>query len=380
MSNYLLNPKNCYELEGVIVETPKGETIILIPSLEPDERLLTYVQQLRHHGLRNIIIVDDGSGEKYQPIFRELGKNGCMLLRHTENKGKGSALKTGFRYIKRQFDEIACVITADSDGQHAAEDVYRLAEEAKRRPGALLLGVRNFSEGGIPPKSLLGNRITSFIFAMLYGKRLSDTQTGLRAFGPQLLAFMQDVRGSRFEYELQMLISCIRWGIPIHTLPIQVIYENGNAGTHFKAIRDSARVMSVLFSNFMQFIFSSIAGAVVDLGIAWLLIDLLRPMLGQQDYLRILLATVIARIISIMVNYLLNKHFVFRQEDSRGSLWRYLTLCALVILLSSTGVYLIHTIFFISEKIAKLICDALLFLLSFQMQRRWVFAARRQRL
>lgn len=364
----------------MIMEEKKGETIILIPSLEPDERLLSYVQKLREYGLMNIVIVDDGSGEEYQSIFRELSENGCVLLRHTENQGKGAALKTGFQYIEQQFDEISSVVTADSDGQHAAEDVYRLANEARRHPDALVLGVRNFSEGGIPPKSLLGNRITSIFFAMLYGKRLSDTQTGLRAFGPQLLAFMQGIHGSRFEYELQMLISCIRSGIPIHTLPIQVIYENGNAGTHFKAIQDSARVMGVLFSNFVRFISSSIASAIVDIGIAWFLIDFLRPMLGQHDFVRILLATVIARIISIMVNYLLNRHFVFHKENSQGSLWRYLTLCAFVILLSSTGVYLIHTIFFISEKIAKIVCDALLFLLSFQMQRRWVFAARRQRL
>ena len=361
------------------MERKNGETIILIPSLEPDERLLTYVQQLRDYGLIHIVIVDDGSGEAYQWIFGQLRESGCVLLRHTENQGKGAALKTGFQYIEQQFDEVACVVTADSDGQHAAEDVYRLAEEAKCHPDALVLGVRNFSEGGIPPKSLLGNRVTSFIFAMLYGKKLSDTQTGLRAFGPPLLAFMQNIRGTRFEYELQMLISCIQSGIPIHTLPIQVIYENSNAGTHFKAIQDSARVMRVLFSNFVRFISSSIASSVVDLGIAWLLIDLLRPMLGEQDYIRILLATVIARVISIMVNYLLNKHFVFRKEDSQGSLWRYLTLCVIVILLSSTGVYLFHTMIFMSEKIAKLVCDAVLFLLSFQAQRRWVFAARRQR-
>ncbi|HWL12263.1 MAG TPA: glycosyltransferase, partial [Ureibacillus sp.] len=310
-----------------------GETIILIPSLEPDERLLSYVQQLKDYGLMNIIIVDDGSGEDYQSIFGELNENGCVLLRHTENLGKGAALKTGFQYIEQQFDKVSCVVMADSDGQHAAEDVYRLAEEAQRYPDALILGVRNFSEGGIPPKSLLGNRITSLLFAVLYGNQLSDTQTGLRAFGPKLISFMQGVRGSRFEYELQMLISCIQSGIPIHTLPIRVIYENGNTGTHFRAIRDSIRVMSVLFSNFVRFISSSFASAVVDLGIAWVLIDFLRPMLGQQDYVRILLATVIARGISIMVNFLLNKHFVFRKGDSQGNLWRYLTLCAFVILL-----------------------------------------------
>jgi len=359
------------------MEKNQDKTIILIPSLEPDERLLSYVRQLHSYGLTHIIVVDDGSGEEYQSIFGELKGNGCVLLSHEENRGKGAALKTGFQYIEQNFDTVSCVVTADSDGQHAAQDVYLLAEEAKRHPDALILGVRDFSGGGVPPKSLLGNRITSFIFALLYGKKLSDTQTGLRAFGSRLLAFMQSIRGSRFEYELQMLISCIQFGIPIHTLPIQVIYENGNAGTHFKAVRDSARVMRVLFSNFVKFISSSLTSAVVDLGIAWLLLDLLRPILNEQDFLRILTATVTARMISIMVNYLLNKHYVFRKKDSGGSLWRYLTLCVLVILLSSTGVYLFHTVFSIGEKTAKLICDALLFLLSYQLQRRWVFAVRR---
>lgn len=82
-----------------------------------------------------IVIVDDGSDEAYQSIFEELHENGCVLLRH------------------------------------AAEDVYRLAVEARRHPDALVLGVRNSSEGGIPPKSLLGNRMTSFIFAMLYRRK-----------------------------------------------------------------------------------------------------------------------------------------------------------------------------------------------------------------
>ncbi|WP_184180563.1 GtrA family protein [Paenibacillus sp. JGP012] len=364
----------------MIIAEEKDETIIFIPSLEPDDRLLSYVRQLQKYGFTKLVIVDDGSGENYKHIFENLEHIGCSLLYHEENLGKGEALKTGFRYIAQHYGDAHYVVTADSDGQHAAEDVYRIAQEAKRRPNDLLLGVRDFSAGDIPPKSLFGNRMTSFIFALLYGKKLSDTQTGLRAFGTGLLSFMLDVHGKRFEYELQMLISCIQSGIAIHTVPIQVIYENGNAGTHFKAIQDSARVMGVLFSNFFRFISSSVASSVVDLGIAWFLIDSLRPMMGDQHYLRILLATVIARVISIVVNYVLNRHFVFRKEDSRGSLWRYLTLCGLIIILSSTGVYLFHTLFQVDEKAAKFFCDALLFLLSFQLQRRWVFAARRKQL
>lgn len=360
-----------------ISTNPFDNTVILVPSLEPDKTLTHYVQQLQGYGFRYIVIVDDGSGAEFQSIFTELAHQGCIVLQHNNNLGKGAALKTGFRYIEQNLQNAACIVTADSDGQHAAEDVYRLAAEAIRQPEALMLGVRDFTRDGIPPKSLLGNRVASSLFALLYGKRLSDTQTGLRAFGPQLLPFFQKISGSRFEYELQMLISCIHAGIAISTLPIQVIYENGNTGTHFRAIQDSLRVIRVLFTGFLQFIVSSLGSSVIDLGIAWLLMDALRPVLGDQAFLRIWIATVTARVISIGVNYWLNKHFVFQKKSSRGSLWRYLTLCALIIMLSSGGVYLAHTLFLLDEKLAKLICDAILFLLSYQVQQRWVFAPRR---
>lgn len=385
MSNFISIFSRCVELKytklvGTIMANIIHKTVILIPSLEPDEKLPHYVQQLQGYGFGHIVIVDDGSGEKFQPLFAELSHQGCIVLQHTKNLGKGAALKTGFRYIEQQFQDAACIVTADSDGQHAAEDVYRLAMEAALQPEALILGIRDFSKGGIPPKSLVGNRVASSMFALLYGKKLSDTQTGLRAFGPGWLPFFQDIRGSRFEYELQMLISCIHAGVTISTLPIQVIYEQGNTGTHFRAVQDSLRVMKVLFTGFLQFILSSLGSSIVDLGIAWLLMDALRPMLEEQAFLRIWIATVTARVISIGVNYWLNKHFVFRKKGGRGSLWRYLSLCALVIMLSSGGVYMIHTIFLLNEKIAKLICDAMLFLLSYQVQQRWVFAARGHRL
>lgn len=350
------------------------KVIILIPSLEPDKKLLSYVNELIERGLKDIIIVDDGSSEEYQFIFRKLVLNGCIVLHHSENRGKGCALKTGFNYIQKNYDQFASVVTVDSDGQHAVEDVVRIGEFSKNRPHLLTLGVRDFTMSDIPIKSLLGNRIASFIFSVLYGKRLCDTQTGLRAFGMTLLGFMLAVRGNRFEYEIQMLIACVQAGIPMQMIPIQVIYENANDGTHFKPFRDSIRIIGTLFFGFIRFLASSFASAIVDFGIAWFLFDYLQPFL-HIEYLRILVATAIARVISIGVNYMLNRKFVFQEKEAGGqSLIRYLLLCALIILFSTTGVYGLHRSFSVEEKIGKVICDTLLFLLSYRVQQRWVFA------
>lgn len=353
------------------------ETVILIPSLEPNEGLLIYVEKLQKLGFKNIVIVNDGSSDKYQSIFSKLRESGSLVLQHTKNKGKGAALKTGFHYIEQHLKKVSYIITVDSDGQHAAKDVYQIAINAKKHSGVLVLGTRDFSKEEIPIKSLFGNRLSSAIFTMLYGIKISDTQTGLRAFDAELLSFMQDIHGRRFEYELQMLISCIQSNIPIRTFPIQVIYENNNKGTHFKAIKDSIRVMKVLFSSFFRFTSTSIISAIVDLGIAWFLLDLLRPVLIGQNFFRIIISTVTARTVSIIINYYLNRNFVFHANNNWKSLWRYLSLSIFIVLSSGTGVYFIHTVTPISDKVAKLICDALLFILSYYLQQKWVFKERR---
>lgn len=351
----------------------KGKAIILFPTLEPDERLSPYIANLKNSGFTEFIIVDDGSGDSYRPIFQNLSDDGCVVLHHEENLGKGQALKTGFAYIQENYHQFSCVVMVDSDGQHAVEDVIKVVELSKKNPQALTLGVRDFTQPGIPKKSLIGNRFSSFIFYILHGKQLTDTQTGLRAFGMPLLAFMSTIKGNRFEYEMQMLIDCVQNDIPLQTTPIQVIYENDNEGTHFRPIRDSVKVIKTMFSRFIRFLTSSFVSSIVDIGIAWILLDLLALFL-EKRYLRILIATTIARIISIGFNYVVNKKLVFQNKfPSQQSLTRYLFLAIFLILLSSTGVYGLYKTFGINEKIGKLITDVLLFFLSYQIQQMWVF-------
>jgi len=351
------------------------QAIVLIPSLEPDRRLPVYVKELREYGLSRIVIVDDGSGNEYQDIFKELEEFGCTLLRHSVNRGKGLALKTGYEYIRRNMPGYTCIVTADSDGQHAPEDVYKLANAAEGHPDTLILGVRDFKKAGLPVKSFIGNRVSSAIFAALYGRYLPDTQSGLRAFGPKLAGRMLSIKGERFEYETQVLITFIRSGIPVFTIPIQTIYEDENRGTHFNAVRDSLKIMGILGADFMKFLSSSVACSFIDIGIAWVLLDWLKPYMQGKDLLRIMIATAFARSVSIAVNYILNKNMVFKNKDAAGySLIRYLGLCLFNILLSAAGVYILHVNLGFNEKMAKILCDVCLFFLGYQIQQRWVFS------
>lgn len=354
-------------------EAKEDKVIILIPTLEPDLSILSYVNKIRKFNISDIVIVNDGSSTTFDPIFKELALNGNIVLNHSKNLGKGNALKTGFNFISENYKHFDCIVMVDSDGQHDVEDVIRVSEIARRLPHSLTLGVRDFNEAQTPFKSLMGNRFASFIFSALYGKTLADTQTGLRAFGMPLTNFISNIKGERFEYEIQMLIECIKFDIPIETTPIKVIYNNDNEGSHYRPIADSIKILKALSSDFMRFFTSSFLSACVDLGIAWFLMDFLQKF-NLSIFSRIFIATTIARAISTIFNYLINLNFVFKTKQiSNKSFIRYLILAILVVILSSIGVYGLYTIFGLSEKLAKIITDTMLFILSYRVQQKWVF-------
>lgn len=177
------------------------------------------------------------------------------------------------------------------------------------------------------------------------------------------------MQGSRYEYETEVLTFCMREHVPLRTLPITTVYENQNKGSHFHPLRDSARIMAVMLRDLGRFLLSSLSSAVVDVLLAWFLMDALRPLLPGENFARIAAATVGARLVSMLVNYTLNRKLVFRrQKQSRTSFVRYL-------LLSSGFVYLTARYFLWNKKVAKLVGDCLLFLLGYQIQRAWVFAS-----
>ena len=144
---------------------------LLIPSYEPEERLVGYVDDLASRGLCRIVVVDDGSGESYRGIFDRLGeKPFCTVLHHDVNKGKGAALKTGYAYIHGQMPDVAGVVTADADGQHSPDDCARMAAALVEDGDSVFIGSRDFSFGKVPFRSWIGNRWSSFTFALVLGR------------------------------------------------------------------------------------------------------------------------------------------------------------------------------------------------------------------
>ena len=360
------------------------ECCVLIPSLSPDEKLPTYVKELLAADFGLILVVDDGSAPEYQPIFTEIaGWDRCAVTHHEVNKGKGAALRTGFAYIKEQT-ALRGVITADSDGQHTVPDTLKLAAELGKKE-EVLLGSRDFSRNNpnVPPKSRFGNRMTSGVFRVLYGKWLPDTQTGLRAFDRSLIDFMLSVSGDRFEYEMNMLIQCSAKKIPMRPIPIETIYHEENKGTHFHPIRDSWRIYKLLLGSFFRYSAASILSFLVDYAVLsllmfWVFSDSAYSythILGIQFSFRALVAAPIARLCSAPVNFLLNRNYVFRVGGDRGAVGRYIVLavCALAV---TTVVFAfldqyVSTAFL--HILLKIVIDVAMYVINYRIQKAWVF-------
>lgn len=351
--------------------------VILIPSLEPDDRLPAYLRQLRERGFERMVVVDDGSSGKTQPLFDQMAQmDGVTVLHHDVNHGKGVALKTGYAWIRDNLPDITGVITADADGQHTVEDCWRLAEALAGGKRALYLGSRDFTLPIVPARSRKGNKITSAVFWALYGQYLPDTQTGLRAFRQEELPFMIDVSGERYEYEMNVLIACARASIPMIPLTIETVYENDNAGSHFHPVRDSIRIYKVILGNFIKFMGASIASFLIDQGVFALMEFVVLSRVGWAAASIQGLSTLVARLVSAPCNFLMNRSFVFRfRQNTAVTALKYAALAISLLVLSWLGVALLGVLGMprFLDNLSKLIIDTLLYFLSYRVQNKWIF-------
>jgi hypothetical protein len=218
--------------------------------------------------------------------------------------GKGAALKTGFRYAAYTYPDCIGYVTADADGQHTVEDILRVAEFLKKHPEKLILGKREFSHGNVPARSAWGNRITSFIYLLNTGRRCEDTQTGLRGIPSIYVDLCLSIAGDKYEYEMNMLLEMGRKEIPFKYVPIETIYIDGNASSHFHPVRDSVRI----YLNIFKYSLSSLLSAIADI----LLFTLLVSIFFGKTTVGVLEATVIARVISGCVNFSFNKKWYLK--------------------------------------------------------------------
>jgi putative flippase GtrA len=238
-------------------------------------------------------------------------------------------------------------------------------EEGVSKPHHLIMGCRDFSGDKIPLRSRFGNQATRLVMLIGSGLKLKDTQTGLRAIPMRYARQLIDIPGNRYEFEMNMLTFTKRLQVPIQQTTIQTVYENENVSSHFRPILDSI----LIYRMFLMYSASSVASFLVDVGMYAGFIFLLSP---YFDTAHVVIATVIARIISSLFNYFVNRKVVFHSK-ARRSLSKYFSLVVVQMATSALLVYLLYLLFRQGEVILKIIVDSFLFFVSYYVQKRWIF-------
>ncbi len=339
--------------------------IALIPAYEPEDIFIDLLIQLQKANFE-IIVVNDGSGENFTEVFEKAALYTNVILEHTVNKGKGVAIKTGLSYIYEHYEKDSIIVTVDADGQHRVEDAIKLCDIVKAHRDTLVLGSRQL-KNNIPLRSRLGNSITRFVYRLSTGLKVHDTQTGLRAFGMELVPALMAISGERYEYEMNVLLELARSRILIVEEEIETIYINENASSHFNALKDSFRV----YKEILKFSASSFIGFLVDYLIYSLLI-FTTSKLGLAYSLRI--SNIGARIVSATVNYTLNRKFVFKSKsDVIKSAVQYFMLAVVILFGNTIVLEVLVGRCGINQMFAKVLTEILFFMLSWLVQRCVIF-------
>jgi len=336
---------------------------VIIPAYKPSDVILSFTQELTET-FSHILVVNDGSGDEYKEIFRSLGQlPGVVVLEHDKNRGKGRALKTAFEYcMAHNFDGGA--ITVDADGQHLPEDIRNVDAALDAHPDMLIMGCRQFHDPSIPARSRYGNNISRVMYRLLCGISVSDTQTGLRGIPKSFLEACYCTEGDRYEYETNMLISAKKQGVLIFEVPITTVYEDNNASSHFHPFLDSVRI----YRRLLKYSAVSLLSVVVEFVCFSILVHM-----GWT----ILLSTYIARGISCLFNFTMNRKVVFQKTDHLASQFiKYIILVIISGTLSGLCVTALDRIVSGVVVLLKMIVDTLLYFMNYYVQKRWVFQSK----
>ena len=348
------------------------DIVIVIPAYNPSKKLIELVDSLILLNFSKIIIVNDGS-IKGKSIFRTVKeKPKCLLLEYKENKGKGYALKYAINYyLENLKNNYKGIVSVDADYQHLPNDVLNIALRLLGNQDSLILGIRDFYEKGVPTPNRFGNRLTSFIFKLLYGENIKDTQTGLRGIPNRYLNLCLEASGKRFEFEMNMLIKFVKQKINIIQIPIETVYYKRGESKFNKWI-DSILIYKVIFTEYIKFLLSSLICSFLDI---ILFTTFLNIFSNLNNNLKIILGTFISRIIADFFNFNINKNFVFiSHENSKKIFCKYYLLSFSKMLTSASLVLIFHNLFNnCSETVLKIIVDVFIYLISYKIQKKYIF-------
>lgn len=331
---------------------------IIIPALNPNEKLIELVKELKVVGLTNIIVIDDGSRLENKKYFLELKKvSGVTVYENEKNYGKGRTIKKG---IEKVIDdkEIFGLVTVDADGQHLASDARKIAEKVEKEE-KITFGERKLKNKDVPLFSRIGRIFSTWYLKLKTGVYLEDTQTGLRGIPRKYFDLALQVSGDRFDYEMNFLEKICDEKIEFDLVDIETIYKNRIK--NFRIFKDSY----IIYKEFFKNLISSILASVIDVFFFWIFIKL---------NVTIRYSNIVARILSGIFDFTLNKKWVFKNSDINNSL-KLIKYSILFIIQMMLNTILVEYFSMYAENliILKIIINISIYIINFFIKKIYIF-------
>ena len=209
----------------------------------------------------NIVLVNDGSTDNTAALLKDYSIEefpDLLIVHHPKNMGKGMTLRTGFKTAYSHGYHYA--ISIDSDGQHYPDDLHLFIDQIELHPKAIIIGARNMDQPGIPGKSSVGNRVSSFWFWVVTGIKLSDTQSGYRLYPLSPINTIRFIT-RKYEFEIEVMVRSFWKGVNVLSIPIKVFYPPADQRiTHFRPFKDVTRItlLNIVFVLLAAFWFTPI--------------------------------------------------------------------------------------------------------------------------
>lgn len=197
---------------------------IIIPSYNPDEKLLKTVEGLKNRGFCDIIVVNDGSDQEHQKPFAQV-EGICTVIHHKSNRGRGMALKTAFSFCIDNRRKSLGMITVDGNNTYFPDDVYACGKALLENCETLVWGSRNLQNMTLPFSLRCDNIFHKMILRLRYGLKITDTQSGLQAVGMKNLEILTKIHGAGNEFTKNILYQTRKTGLRVRQIPVQNVSD-----------------------------------------------------------------------------------------------------------------------------------------------------------
>ncbi|HEX6177046.1 MAG TPA: glycosyltransferase family 2 protein [Thermoanaerobaculia bacterium] len=221
---------------------------VIIPALNAASMIEPVIRGSLQH-MPNVLVVDDGSTDATSAVAAHAG---AIVLRHDVNRGKGGALRTGFKWaIANGYDG---VITLDADGQHLPHEIPKFIHARSETNADLIIGGRAHHFGEMLPRRRNANRFSAWTISIASGTKITDSQSGFRFYSARVMRGIP-LRATGFDMESEVIVRAGRRGLPIVTIPIDLGFVNGIATSHYRPVKDTLRIAWRVWWTFLQELF-----------------------------------------------------------------------------------------------------------------------------